>query len=153
MNGKKLTEAPERTFVASPRDKSPVDIRIVPVGKLAGVSMSGYGINPDEPLTGKGISTFSSIAIKRTGVTEFKFKIKSADGKNESEEYMIIVKPSIDNDVDVLSVQLNDNEVEKSDYDDKVYIAKVPLNTSNALTRSEERRVGKECRSRWSPYH
>jgi len=23
----------------------------------------------------------------------------------------------------------------------------------NAVTRSEERRVGKECRSRWSPYH
>ena len=23
----------------------------------------------------------------------------------------------------------------------------------NLLTRSEERRVGKECRSRWSPYH
>ena len=22
-----------------------------------------------------------------------------------------------------------------------------------ALVRSEERRVGKECRSRWSPYH
>ena len=27
----------------------------------------------------------------------------------------------------------------------------VPLDT--LLTRSEERRVGKECRSRWSPYH
>ena len=25
--------------------------------------------------------------------------------------------------------------------------------TSKELTRSEERRVGKECRSRWSPYH
>src|SRR4030066_1097003 len=25
--------------------------------------------------------------------------------------------------------------------------------SSNAPTRSEERRVGKECRSRWSPYH
>ena len=25
--------------------------------------------------------------------------------------------------------------------------------TSLVLTRSEERRVGKECRSRWSPYH
>ena len=25
--------------------------------------------------------------------------------------------------------------------------------TGNDLTRSEERRVGKECRSRWSPYH
>ena len=23
----------------------------------------------------------------------------------------------------------------------------------SALSRSEERRVGKECRSRWSPYH
>ena len=23
----------------------------------------------------------------------------------------------------------------------------------NDVTRSEERRVGKECRSRWSPYH
>ena len=23
----------------------------------------------------------------------------------------------------------------------------------NACPRSEERRVGKECRSRWSPYH
>ena len=23
----------------------------------------------------------------------------------------------------------------------------------NLATRSEERRVGKECRSRWSPYH
>ena len=23
----------------------------------------------------------------------------------------------------------------------------------NGYTRSEERRVGKECRSRWSPYH
>src|SRR3989449_10680821 len=25
--------------------------------------------------------------------------------------------------------------------------------TASALRRSEERRVGKECRSRWSPYH
>ena len=25
--------------------------------------------------------------------------------------------------------------------------------TTRILTRSEERRVGKECRSRWSPYH
>ena len=26
-------------------------------------------------------------------------------------------------------------------------------NLKNMKTRSEERRVGKECRSRWSPYH
>ena len=27
------------------------------------------------------------------------------------------------------------------------------LDMQNVLLRSEERRVGKECRSRWSPYH
>src|SRR5256885_6728341 len=27
------------------------------------------------------------------------------------------------------------------------------LNTGTISVRSEERRVGKECRSRWSPYH
>ena len=27
------------------------------------------------------------------------------------------------------------------------------LKERGILTRSEERRVGKECRSRWSPYH
>ena len=27
------------------------------------------------------------------------------------------------------------------------------LQGSSAFGRSEERRVGKECRSRWSPYH
>src|SRR5256885_15491669 len=29
----------------------------------------------------------------------------------------------------------------------------VPKGPSANTTRSEERRVGKECRSRWSPYH
>src|SRR2546430_6173890 len=28
-----------------------------------------------------------------------------------------------------------------------------PLPSQTAAPRSEERRVGKECRSRWSPYH
>src|SRR2546422_10290048 len=27
------------------------------------------------------------------------------------------------------------------------------VETKDAMDRSEERRVGKECRSRWSPYH
>jgi len=29
----------------------------------------------------------------------------------------------------------------------------IPLREQEMLARSEERRVGKECRSRWSPYH
>src|SRR3712207_8278947 len=32
-------------------------------------------------------------------------------------------------------------------------ISNSPTCTADRLTRSEERRVGKECRSRWSPYH
>ena len=28
-----------------------------------------------------------------------------------------------------------------------------PLGVPSRMNRSEERRVGKECRSRWSPYH
>src|SRR2546426_6548656 len=34
-----------------------------------------------------------------------------------------------------------------------VWIAPAELVTTRILQRSEERRVGKECRSRWSPYH
>ena len=36
-----------------------------------------------------------------------------------------------------------------------IQVAKRALNIGldDDLVRSEERRVGKECRSRWSPYH
>ena len=39
---------------------------------------------------------------------------------------------------------------------DKKYTFKVATDATKveiAQARSEERRVGKECRSRWSPYH
>src|SRR2546430_16992790 len=41
----------------------------------------------------------------------------------------------------------------ESDY--KHIVVDYPLapQAADALLRSEERRVGKECRSRWSPYH
>ena len=32
-------------------------------------------------------------------------------------------------------------------------LAIIPESLGSHITRSEERRVGKECRSRWSPYH
>ena len=44
----------------------------------------------------------------------------------------------------------------KPDKEDNSTIAKVTAVTDHSIsvvTRSEERRVGKECRSRWSPYH
>src|SRR5260370_39314468 len=39
----------------------------------------------------------------------------------------------------------------KSDFD-KWLCLRPPVRVEDAI-RSEERRVGKECRSRWSPYH
>ena len=32
-------------------------------------------------------------------------------------------------------------------------VLEIPLSELHPFKRSEERRVGKECRSRWSPYH
>ena len=34
-----------------------------------------------------------------------------------------------------------------------IIVDKLGVEESEVTTRSEERRVGKECRSRWSPYH
>ena len=36
--------------------------------------------------------------------------------------------------------------------EDLVQVLKTPIKLAKS-SRSEERRVGKECRSRWSPYH
>ena len=33
------------------------------------------------------------------------------------------------------------------------YFGKLSEDKNGTVYRSEERRVGKECRSRWSPYH
>ena len=45
----------------------------------------------------------------------------------------------------------------EDDYRDMVFFTgEAPIyqiGTCDNLIRSEERRVGKECRSRWSPYH
>ena len=43
----------------------------------------------------------------------------------------------------------NDTEIRKT----PKYIGMEKAKEIAVLTRSEERRVGKECRSRWSPYH
>src|SRR2546423_11743565 len=50
-----------------------------------------------------------------------------------------------ENSETALRIALTDDEVESLTLFD-------PL-TGHASQRSEERRVGKECRSRWSPYH
>ena len=42
---------------------------------------------------------------------------------------------------------------ENRELDAKISRLLINLGITARLKRSEERRVGKECRSRWSPYH
>ena len=48
------------------------------------------------------------------------------------------------------NVSLNQDELWSNDISDKAIKAR---QLDDQVLRSEERRVGKECRSRWSPYH
>ena len=43
--------------------------------------------------------------------------------------------------------------LKRKDDDPKILVPLTSLEIKNMGLRSEERRVGKECRSRWSPYH
>ena len=62
------------------------------------------------------------------------------------------------NEANAISYDLSrisdDNNIEQGKKNDlsQKYILKIH-NDNSFLIRSEERRVGKECRSRWSPYH
>ena len=57
-----------------------------------------------------------------------------------------------------IGLDIDKNKIPKSilELDDPIFeFAKRIIDSTNeyAIARSEERRVGKECRSRWSPYH
>ena len=81
-----------------------------------------------------------------------------------------LFKRIIDTNSDTARISLNDSVYNVMDrliaddqssslpFDSVKYIGKVLASDGNItlyswLTRPEERRVGKECRSRWSPYH
>ena len=50
-------------------------------------------------------------------------------------------------------VETSDNSEEDYDSQDDAYYDNPNVDDEIEEERSEERRVGKECRSRWSPYH
>ena len=50
-------------------------------------------------------------------------------------------------------MNLEDNRMLEFRYDTQLLIEGENLDEDKINERSEERRVGKECRSRWSPYH
>ena len=56
---------------------------------------------------------------------------------------------ALDNRRESILKSLMERELLTDDLKEKI----VSAGTMTTLERSEERRVGKECRSRWSPYH
>ena len=67
-----------------------------------------------------------------------------------SSEQLANICGSLDNNLENISKSLDVKLSNKgSDFDIKGDNADLAVN----VLRSEERRVGKECRSRWSPYH
>ena len=60
------------------------------------------------------------------------------------------------NDIEILKAMIKENFEEQRKLIAKLETALEAVTSFNGkqmLDRSEERRVGKECRSRWSPYH
>ena len=53
----------------------------------------------------------------------------------------------------VVTATSGEEALEKFTQADVIILDIMLPGVSGILTRSEERRVGKECRSRWSPYH
>ena len=53
--------------------------------------------------------------------------------------------------VDLISAAFDEIGIEGIEIEDNIPLTE--SETKGMLCRSEERRVGKECRSRWSPYH
>ena len=97
----------------------------------------------------------------------FSYYIYAENDRNKSEEVAHEILGQLENVTnsesdsttknivnDVLIIALD--EQESNDADEEVQNEEANNNNAQEepeATRSEERRVGKECRSRWSPYH
>ena len=52
-----------------------------------------------------------------------------------------------------INIIYGDNAQGKTNILESMYVCATSKSHRGSKDRSEERRVGKECRSRWSPYH
>ena len=68
--------------------------------------------------------------------------------------FTVAISPFYDESSSLADIILPDaTYLERWDWEDMVSPTQTPEYYMRQPTRSEERRVGKECRSRWSPYH
>ena len=89
-------------------------------------------------------------------LTQLKYVITIADtgSMNEAAKLLFISQPSLSLALKELENEIGTELFKRSNRG----VVLTPegqefLGYARQVTRSEERRVGKECRSRWSPYH
>ena len=75
------------------------------------------------------------------------FLLFAASATNLSAQIPIYQNPDMPIEVRV------EDALSRMTLEEKVALCHAQSKFSSAGLRSEERRVGKECRSRWSPYH
>ena len=73
-----------------------------------------------------------------------------AVGDRKTREVIDSVETAVARDISENEVYSRHDNIPLRDSSEDTLIVPAKNNTEN---RSEERRVGKECRSRWSPYH
>src|SRR2546430_15082233 len=96
----------------------------------------------------------SGIAIEVAGPAGLKKTLKLNGEIGPNEERMVHVSPRFPGNVKSIAKRLGEGVktgealavIESNE-------SLQPYEVKSEINRSEERRVGKECRSRWSPYH
>ena len=84
----------------------------------------------------KKILAFCAFTLALTACTQYSSEYKRAQHEKDS-----------------LKLQLTKNEAEMNEMLSLLNSIENDIQSIREAERSEERRVGKECRSRWSPYH
>ena len=136
------------------------------IGPLA-TAAADQGVSDDEVVIGthqdlSGPITFWGVPV-RNGMVMAVEEINTAGGIHGRQLKLVVEDSGYDPKKAVLATQklLNRDEifVMAGAMGTPTVLASMPLVLRQGLaklvkgTRSEERRVGKECRSRWSPYH
>src|SRR2546421_12241074 len=81
------------------------------------------------------LASFMMVSLSQTHMKGIRVNLPSA----------VSQPPADPNKKDYVSIRVTEGGL--------IYFDNVPVLSDDVLPRSEERRVGKECRSRWSPYH
>src|SRR3989441_9660617 len=108
----------------------------------------------DNALARVALTTDCPAALLPDGATDF--KLLKQDEAFTRGTYTVCVRPNPGAPTDQRRAQFRSRGVLTSVTGTVVQVVQIDATavvTANKPHRSEERRVGKECRSRWSPYH